>query len=320
MGALLLPREQAEIAIRALSTVALCDGALEGHEQSFLDAASHALSVDPRVERRPVTPAEVASVFTDAVSRTRLVQALEVMSLLDGSVSRAETECVAEFAAALGVDEPRLHNLRQIVAGHHRLLQLDLLRRSPMSGWGQEVFRKRGLLAALSYLGAPYGLSHDIDIAWRYKQLGLLPQGSFGRVYWAHMTQRRFPFPGEDKGFPEEIVRHDLCHVLSGYDTDVPGEVENAAFISGFLREDPFSYLFMVVVHTHLDIAVFPSDPSQAKFGADPARAIAALQRGMKVKRDLYDLSWDFWADLPRPIAEVREELGISPPVRPDPA
>ncbi|NCG17409.1 MAG: hypothetical protein GWP91_00125 [Rhodobacterales bacterium] len=235
------------------------------------------------------------------------------MTLMDGQVVDAEIRAVAALADGLGVVDPRLSNLRQIRRRHLRLLQLDLLRRSPMGDWAWDALDKGGLRGLWRYSGQPRGWAADTDEAWRFKSLGLLPQGTLGRAYWTHMTRRRFPFPGEPGGLPAEIVRHDLVHVLAGHDTDVAGECQNASFIAGFLRDDPFSYLFMVAVHCHLDIEVFPNDPSKASMAFDPAFAIPALQRGLAVARDLYDLDWDYWVDLQRPIEEVRTDYAIEP-------
>lgn len=305
-------RDQAVAALRSMKAVAMADGQIEAHEQALLHAAARALEVDDAIDSPPATPTEVASLVPDPDARLRLVQALEMMTIMDGKVEAAEVRACEAFALALGVDEPRLANLRQLVQGHMRLLQIDLLRRSPMTRMGHEVWMKQGVRGLWRFGTTMYGGGQDPEVAWRFKQLGLLPEDTFGRAYWAHMTERKFPFPGEYLGFPEELVRHDLSHVLSGYDTDVAGEAENAAFIAGFLRHDPFSYLFMVAVHTHLDIEVFPNDPSQALLGMDPARVVRGLERGMQVKRDLYDLSWDYWQDFPRPLAHVRADLGIT--------
>jgi uncharacterized tellurite resistance protein B-like protein len=305
-------REQAVAAIRAMKAVAIADGTVGGHEINLLRAAARALEVEDAIDSAPLHPTQVASVVTDPIARLRLIQAMEMMVIMDGRVDPSELAACEAFAKALGVDEPRLANLRQITRGQMRTLQLDLLRRSPMAHMAEEVFQKEGLRGLWRFGASTYGGTKDPDLAWRYKQLGLLPEGTFGHAYWAHMTERQLPFPGEHLGFPEELVRHDLVHVLSGYGTDVPGECENAAFIAGFLKHDPFAYLFMVAVHTHLDIEVFPSDPSQAFLGLDPERVIRALTRGMQVNRDLYDLGWDFWPEFPRPLADVRAELGIA--------
>jgi len=180
-----------------------------------------------------------------------------------------------------------------------------------MGTYMEQVWQRGGAWELFRYLVQPQGYGVDPDEAWRYKQLGLLPEGTLGREYWAHMTVRKFPFPGEQAGFPTELVRHDLVHVLAGHDTDVRGECENAAYIAGFLKDDPFSYLFMVAVHTHLDIEVFPNDPSQAALAFDPSICIPALQRGLRATRDLYSLDWDYWEDMSRPIADVRADYGV---------
>lgn len=298
--------------------VARADGAVDEHEQRFLAAAAEALGVDLRTVEA-VSAEELKETLVDPLVRLRVIQALEVLVLLDGNVIDVEIETVRWFSEVLDVTDTRLQSLRRIRQGQLRLLQLDLLRRSPMWDMGVEVWQKRGLSALWHYLAAPYARFVDPAVASRYQALSELPKGTLGRTYWAHMRLRGFPFPGERSGLPEELVRHDLTHVLSGYDTDIAGEVATAAFIAGFLRHDPFSYLFMVLVHTHLDLEVFTGHPQRARLGAEPELIVEGWVRGSRVKRDLYDLGWDFWQDLPRPIAEVREELGIDPPAWPDP-
>ncbi len=39
-------------------------------------------------------------------------------------------------------------------------------------------------------------------VAERYRALGSLPRGSFGRAYYEHCRSRNFPFPGEASGIP----------------------------------------------------------------------------------------------------------------------
>jgi len=306
---------EAEAAVRAMKAVALADGDLEDHEHNLIAAAGGALGVGRDVGGfSPIEPTAVAAAVVNPMARKRLVQALEVMCIMDGSVSEREIEAVRQFAAALEVDEPRIANLEQIMAGHLRRLQLDLLRRSPMTTMLRETWKKRGLTAAWKYLGSLKGVSHDPQVAWRFKQLGLLPDGTVGRSYWAHMTQRRFPFPGEHLGLPEEMVRHDLSHLLSGYGTNNIGEMLNATFIAGFLKQDAFAYFFMAAVHTQLDIEVFPDDPHSMGFlTVQPAALMEALERGLQVNQDLYSLDWDYWEVMDLPVDEARRQLNIVP-------
>jgi hypothetical protein len=77
------------------------------------------------------------------------------------------------------------------------------------------------------------------------------------------------------------------------------------------MKTDPFSYLFQIFVHMQLGIEIFDGTPIEHLL-VPPERVIAALQRGSRVTRDLYDPSWNYWDEFPRPIADVRRDYGIS--------
>jgi tellurite resistance protein len=309
-----LPPDQAMLALRAARAVALADDNEDPHERAFLQAAARALHLETDVDDLEViSPAELAGAITDPGERQRLVQALIIMALVDGDLSQHELSVVREFAAALDVDEPRLRNLKQFIAGHLQLIRLDMNRRSEMlSTVLKEAWRREGVSGIWTTLAPFRGLAHDPELAWRYKQLGLLPEGTLGRAYWAHMTARRFAFPGEHHGFPELLVKHDIAHVLGGYDTDPPGECQVVSFISGFMKTDPFGYLMMVVMHVHLGVFVFEDTPLST-MSFNPEREVLAYRRGTLVNRDIYDPSIDWWSYFERPIDEVRAELNILP-------
>lgn len=311
MEILELPEDRALLCLRALRTVAAADGKFAAQEQRLLGVAAGALRLvrDPST-LEPATPAEVAAGVTDALERTRLLQGLIVMAMIDGDVDRTELAALRAFADALGIDEPRLSSLRQYAAGRWTLMQWDLARRSGvMRTTVDEAWAEEGWRGVYRVLGPTWGRAAEPEIAWRYKELGLLPEGTLGRVYWAHMTKRRFAFPGEPHGFAERLVKHDLAHVIGGYDTDPDGEVEAACFIAGFMRKDPFWEVFMLLMQFHLGVDVFHQhDAAKGRF--DVERAAAALGRGMRCKIDLYD-RFDPWPHFARPLAEVRAELGI---------
>lgn len=306
------------VGMRALREVAAADGRFEARERRLIEAVARALGaagVDPpRLEElAPITPEEVAASVPDPIVRERIVQAQIVMSLIDGDPDERELEVVRRFARGLGVDEPRVANLRQLVGHHDLILRLDLNRRSRMTRDAvAHAYREHGLRGAWASI-VPFvapTLGHDAALAARYRALGALPEGTFGRAYFDHMTERGFTFPGEPGGFPEVFIKHDCCHVLGGYDTDPTGECEVVAFICGFMKADPFWYLFMVLVHMHLGIETFTNNPL-GKDAFDPDRVLAALARGHDVKSDLYEPGYDWWPLFPRPLDEVRRELGI---------
>ena len=182
-----------------------------------------------------------------------------------------------------------------------------MLRDAATASW-----ERKGVRGLWSFFGGLSGQSVDPELARRWNRLGLLPEGSFGRTYWTHMMTRGFPFPGETKGFPEELTKHDLAHVLGGYDTDPEGECEAVAFISGFMKSDPFGYLLQILVHMQANVHVFNGSPTET-LRVPVERLLAALVRGTAVTEDLYDPSWDYWPLFPEPIDAVRKKVGIAP-------
>lgn len=309
-----------KLALRAVKTVAMADDAVDTRERALLEAMAGALvasGVDASYVSfdalTPIEPEELAHAVGDEVARTRILQAQFVMAIIDGDVTAVELEVLERFAAALGIDEPRMKNMHQLVSHHHWLLKLDLNRHSSMiSDAMRHAYKKRGLRGvwqtAAPFLGKSFAVNEEL--AWRYRQLGLLPEGTFGREYWKHMCQRRYGFPGEPGGFPEELIKHDLCHVLGGFGTDPSGECQVVAFICGFMKTDPFWYLFMILVHMHLGIETFHKNPT-GTLAFDPDQVVAAYLRGRGAVTDLYATGFDWWPLFEQPLEKVRAELGL---------
>lgn len=311
-----LTDEEAVAGLRALKAVSLADGVFDQSERNLVRAAGSALSLVVDVDAvEPCEPEEAAAAITTPLHRERLVQSMLVCALIDGEASEKEAALIERFAAALGVDEPRLRNFESVASGHLRYVQFDLMRHSTMvSDVVREAFKQQGVSGAYRTL-APFaheGLAIDEELAARYEALGELDEDTFGRAYFEHMKERGFSFPGQQRGFPEGFIKHDLCHVLGDYDTDPAGECEVIAFIAGFMERDPFAYLFMIVLHMHLGIEIFQGDAT-GDLAFDPQRALAALRRGSLVNQDLYATDFDWWEHLPQPLADVRHSLNVLP-------
>jgi len=123
--------------------------------------------------------------------------------------------------------------------------------------------------------------------------------------------ERDFSMPGQRNGIPEIAIFHDLGHVLAGYDTDPVGEIQQAAFQAGFVRNDGFMFLFFAIAQFHLGLKITPiADAEVGKL--DIEKVMTALARGAACTVDLSD-HWDFWPHMPRPLEEVRAELEIPP-------
>jgi hypothetical protein len=190
-------------------------------------------------------------------------------------------------------------------------MYFDLWRKSAyLSDSAKKAWHDKGLRGLYQFFGSITGIATDAEIARRYRELEHLPKDTFGHAYFLHMKERNFSFPGELRAFPEELVKHDLAHVLGGYDTDPEGECEVIGFIAGFMKHDPFGYLFMIFVHMQLGVNVFDGSPVE-HMSVPTERVVAAIERGTKVTRDLYDPSYRFWDDFPLPLAEVRRKYNV---------
>jgi ubiquinone biosynthesis protein Coq4 len=309
----IIERPVAHVVLRALKTVADASRGLHETERDLLEAAARVLQFDEPIEGlEPVEPDEAGVLLTNERDRTRLVEAMLLMALMDQEVDKPELAVIGRFAAAWSIDEPRIKNLHQYVDGHRNRMKLDVLRRSYFAQKVlPEAWKDQGLRGLWKAFGPRFGKATDPELAWKYKQLGLLPEGTLGREYWTHLTARKFAMPGEPYGFPWQVV-HDMGHLLGEHDTDPAGEIEQAAFEAGYMNRDPFFLIFSTTMIFHLGFPVLGDNyigTATGKF--DPVRAARAYERGVGCNVDLTE--WDYWPHVDRPIADVRKDLNIVP-------
>jgi uncharacterized tellurite resistance protein B-like protein len=307
-----LPESVARAGLGALKAVALADGTLAETEARLLRAAAQALGLKGDTDVRVYEPDEVAASVTDPAHRERVVQGQIVMAIMDEKVSPEELAVIRRYAAALGVDDRRVHDLQLILGGHSALVKLDLMRKSNMfNDVVDRAWKEEGLRGVYAIYGGFMGLAQDPALASRMRAYGQQPLGTLGRAYHDAMVTQGFAFPGEKNGFPLRFRKHDLSHILGDYGIDPIGECEVIAFITGFNKSDPFGYLFMILVHMHLGIDVFSQETFRGTI--DPERILAALARGAQVNQDLYDPGFDWEPLMPLTVDEVRRKLNVVP-------
>lgn len=307
-----LKPQQVPVALAALQSVASGQGRLTEPERSLLDLVAEMHGTRLELDALPrLDPVSLAAMVEDPHQRKRLVQMAVVMAMVDGDVSPTQERAVRAIAETLEVDEASLKVLHEVVNDSKLLTRMHMMRRI-MGRFVGEARQKEGLAGVKKFLTPLFlGGGEDPQVAWRYKQLGLLPEGTVGRAYWEFCTSRRFGFPGEAGGIPERMVFHDFGHVLSGYETDAEGEIQQGAFQAGFIRTDGFSFLLFVIIQFHLGIKVTPI--AEARTGLfDVRKVIRAAERGAACRDDL-SARWDHWAWVELPLEEARERLGIPP-------
>ena len=97
----------------------------------------------------------------------------------------------------------------EAVATGRRLKARLLSVRREMRALLKEAYVAEGAIGVARFLAALLlRVSVNRDKVWSYKRLGLLPQGTLGREYWAHLTALGYRFPGEPAGIADSVAYH----------------------------------------------------------------------------------------------------------------
>lgn len=311
--ALDLTAEQARAALGAARAVAEAGGPAGPQAARLLAVAAATLELgdDWRVVAA-ASPAEVAAAFPSEAARRALVHALVIPACIEGEVTAAGEAAVRSFAAALAVRSHWVEILGPLRLRRVFAVKRQLVRRSPDARrlfartWQEEGFA--GLWAALRFMLGRY---RDPALAARFRALGGLPEGSFGRRFHDDLVARGLSFPGEAGGLPERMIHHDLMHVLNDYGTDPAGECELAGFYLGSADGDAFTFIVIVLATFQLALPVSPAIVLPARGAFDPARVVASFLRGRRLRVDVMG-PWDYWSLMPLTIDEARARLGIA--------
>lgn len=142
--------------------------------------------------------------------------------------------------------------------------------------------------------------------------LSRLPAGTLGREFADHMRANGLD-PASIPTLPAnddlQFVRahlyetHDVWHAVTGFKTDVAGELGLQAF---YAAQAPGGLPWMLLAMGFLNTAIYAMNEREARFDA--------IARGWEMgrrARPLFGTRWDtLWAT---PIAEVRRALGVEP-------
>jgi hypothetical protein len=304
--------------LRAVKTVATADGPLHPTQRSMIDLAQR-LTLGTQLDvdaLEPITPEALAAAVQVPAGRERIVRGMVLVCMGRGEVTKADAAAIERYARVLGVDEHSVTNVRQLAEGRLALLRYDVNRRAFTGRALAEARETEGLLSLLRAAASRAGFREDEATAAKYEALASYPEHTLGRELWDYYQRNQFPIPGRLHAIPAFATVHDLCHVLSGYGVDGPGEIEVVAFQAGFMERDPLSTLFVAVLQAHLGVRLVAIAPGKKGALDDPAileRMIRAAKRGSLVKRDLFD-HWDYWPELSRDVSDVRERLGVVSP------
>ena len=303
------PAGELETVFRTLRTAMNPAGPLDDAEKTFLDTFSRITGYRWQPQMAPIGPGEIQ--IAGAHSRKRLLQLSAIAALLHSPVRPESVRFVKAAGKTLAVSDPVVPVLEALAAGRKMKARLFTMRRT-MGALLKEAWGAEGVPGVARFLAGFFLRAvTNRDQLGTYKKLGLLPEGTLGREFWKHMTVRGFGFPGETGGIPQSVAYHDVAHVLTGYDTDPNGEIQQASFQGGNRREDGFFFLQFALLQFHQGVRLTPIARPEVGF-FDPAKVLWAIHRGASSRVDVTH-RWNYWPLMTLPLAEARERIALIP-------
>ncbi len=250
--------------------------------------------------------AAIANGLSTAKDRQEAVHAGLMVSLYSHEPDPAGTRTARRIATRLGADDALFRAVEKVANENVATAKAEVFRRmlSGRTGIDSELIASHMAAQTLGQVSPP-------ELVARYHRLlAEAPPGSLGAEMRQFYQDANFDIPGMP-GVPlpvEFLGSHDVHHVLAGYGATPQGEVYTAVF-NAANSSAGIGWLSVVLLQWHqgIKLGVFPPVHSHL----DPQVMGVAAQRGAATPVDIYDSEWDWLALLPRPLEQVRQELGI---------
>lgn len=302
---------EAEVILRCLKAVATAEGALPFHpvHRTTLEAlCAHVLRVrlDPAAIGSRL-PEDVERSVVDREVRRNLLHLAMTLPFLEPEHEPARFAVVRTLARRFGVHEQALDDACRAARGHYVRMALDTTRGSLCELSGTSLSRSTVL-----YLKGYLHRDADADLLARVRAFAGHAEPTVGRALLDYWRDNEFGIPGEPGSVQSQVFfKHDVHHVLTGYDTTPRGEFAVAGFYSGVGGKDYADFTALLLLQLQVAVQV---DPTVAAWRDqfDPEAYFAALERAARCTTDVASAAWDPWSVVDRSLAEVRGALGIS--------
>ena len=257
----------------------------------------------------PVTPQELAQALPEPASREWVAQSLAVMPFVDGQLDREKAGRVAQFGAALGVQEDFIAEMHRVAEGKLAGVLACMMRENILSihngPWpGQDT---------MAYF-LPWRTAPDSALKARHEALAALAPGTLGFEWHCWYGRNGFALPGDPDALCTEFAwPHDTAHLLSGYNSTPHGELLVSTFTAGMHPQHPMEgHILPVIFSWHLGIQL-NSVAKSARGAFDPELFWEAWERGAGTRTDVFAPGWDFWGACQQPLPALREAYGVTP-------
>ena len=316
MASLHLAPDQIALVTAGLRSGIDVDGGPTDEQRSVLRVLTAHLwgrpDIDP--ERLPrIGPQELANRLTEPDARTAFHELLLALEACRHPQTEAQVAVVEEYAAALEVEDENLGIFRDLVTEGIEAARADF--RRFMATDMRERFEP-----ALADM--PVDPQHpEIALAEKLGTFAEYAPGTLGRAYLSFYERFGLTLPGVNISANHHFfVAHDMTHTIAGISTTSPGEIALSAFQFAMdnNRINRAALLASLIVH-EAGFAV-PDHLMHGESGllAEQSSALLLaqeLKRGSQCRADFSLV--DHFELAPLPLAEVRAEFGVQPPVNP---
>ena len=256
-----------------------------------------------------IKPAALSDKMADKSKREQLLQTLILLPYVDMKVDPRMVATVDDFAEHLEIHPQTIKDLHRVRDNHLKRLLIDYGRRSLGEFLGLDSAPKV-IIGVITMFHQAIG---DRAVSERYQQLETYPKGSLGHTVFHWYRDRNWALPGGGGSTYELLFNHDCCHILGGFNTDVQGEMNVAAFQAG-LFDDGFGFesLLEVILDFHLGKAfstvgdIIP--PSTGAF--HPNDAMEGCEKGLACNTNLIR-DFNFWSEADQSVSKLREKFNI---------
>jgi hypothetical protein len=313
--------EEALASMRAVKSVITADGPMVETQRSMMAMAQrYFLQTDHDIDAlEPISPDELSRAIVDPALRRQLVQIMCAYVMLGKDIRPEHIDRIRAYAGAFDLSDPAVDHLRYVIEDRIGWLRFDFRRKAAVGDAIKQAYRKEGVRGAFGAVMQITGHGDDPALAARFRALGALPDGTLGRELVRFYQENQFLLPGEPSGTPLPLLTHDLAHLVAGYGTDLLGEVRTLAFQTGFKREKPLMFMFLLLFQIQLGIemvALAKGVNTLEGFFDQPGvleEVFKAFGRGSAMSVDLMDGEWDYWSVFDRPLSDLRARYGVPP-------
>ena len=255
----------------------------------------------------PLSPAEAAELFDTPIVRARLRKFLVLFEFCRHPFTEEQIALVDSYESALGDD------------GHDGGLQIarDFVREGlPKALEDVQRLSTEGVSTLTEVSIADHYSEMDMkapELANELRRFADLPPGTLGREFYDFYFRNSFDLPGEGHGSPAFFVRHDMCHIISGYGPTSPEEVALSAFHVG-MNDNEANWNFLIISLAALELGMFNSENFEGKtdiLDRDGALElmVEGFVRGSHCTGDFSEM--DHLGEAHCTVEEIRERYGV---------